>query len=92
MCLQFCQIGGKMEKKNKKMMIDEDLFRMMYQYFIYDREDLHEKISEGLVNKMDRLINRDLYTKSLTADTNEERETNRVAYLNRKGIPEEFRW
>lgn len=29
-----------MEKKNKKMMIDEDLFRMLYQYFIYDREDL----------------------------------------------------
>ena len=29
-----------MEKKNKKMMIDEDLFRMMYQYFIYDREEV----------------------------------------------------
>lgn len=81
-----------MEKKNKKMMIDEDLFRMLYQYFIYDREDLREEISEGLVEKMDRLINRDLYTKSLTAGTDEERESNRVAYLNRKGIPEEFRW
>ena len=81
-----------MEKKNKKMMIDEDLFRMMYQYFIYDREDLREEISEGLVEKMDRLITRDLYTKSLTTGTDEERESNRVAYLNRKGIPEEFRW
>ena len=81
-----------MEKKNKKMMIDEDLFRMMYQYFIYDREDLREEISEGLVEKMDRLITRDFYTKSLTAGTDEERESNRVAYLNRKGIPEEFRW
>ena len=48
-----------MEKKNKKMMIDEDLFRMMYQYFIYDREDLRQEISEGLVEKMDRLIDRD---------------------------------
>ena len=53
-----------MEKKNKKMMIDEDLFRMMYQYFIFDREDLREEISEGLVEKMDRLITRDLYTKA----------------------------
>ena len=81
-----------MEKKNKKMMIDEDLFRMMYQYFIYDREDLREEISEGLVEKMNRLIIRDLYTKSLTADTDEERESSRVAYLNRKEIPEDFRW
>lgn len=74
------------------MMIDEDLFRMMYQYFIYDREDLREEISEGLVEKMNRLIIRDLYTKSLTADTDEERESSRVAYLNRKEIPEDFRW
>ena len=81
-----------MEKKNKKMMIDEDLFRMLYQYFIYDREDLREEISEGLVEKMDRLITRDLYTKSLIGGTDEERESNRVAYLNRKGIPEDFRW
>ena len=88
MCLQFCLIGGKMEKKNKKMMIDEDLFRMMYQYFIYDREVLREEICEGL----NRIIIRDLYTKSLTAGTDEERESNRIAYLNRKGIPEDFRW
>ena len=54
-----------MEKKNKKMMIDEDLFRMLYQY---------------------------LYTKSLIAGTDEERETSRIAYLNRKGIPENLRW
>ena len=80
------------EKKNKKMMIDEDLFRMLYQYFIYGREDLREEISEGLVEKMDRLITRDLYTKSLIAGTDEERETSRIAYLNRKGIPENLRW
>lgn len=81
-----------MEKKNKKMMIDEDLFRMLYQYFIYGREDLREEISEGLVEKMDRLITRNLYTKSLIAGTDEERETSRIAYLNRKGIPENLRW
>lgn len=74
------------------MMIDEDLFRMLYQYFIYGREDLREEISEGLVEKMDRLITRDLYTKSLIAGTDEERETSRIAYLNRKGIPENLRW
>lgn len=33
--------------ENKKMMIDEDLFRMLYQYFIFEREDLREEISEG---------------------------------------------
>ena len=47
-----------MEKKNKKMMIDEDLFRMMYQYFIYDREDLRQEISEGLVEKIGIYIGR----------------------------------
>ena len=81
-----------MEKKNKRLMIDLDLFRMMYQYFLCNREDLHEAICEGLVAKMDKLIDRNLYTKSLTADTDEEKETNRLAYLNRKGIPEDFRW
>ena len=53
---------------------------------------MREEISEGLVEKMDRLITRDLYTKSLIAGTDEERETSRIAYLNRKGIPENLRW
>ena len=53
---------------------------------------MSEEISEGLVEKMDRLITIDLYTKSLIAGTDEERETSRIAYLNRKGIPEDFRW
>ena len=45
------QIGGKMEKKNKKMMIDEDLFRMMYQYFIYDREESDKIVHSGIKDR-----------------------------------------
>ena len=73
-------------------MISEDLFRMIYQYFLCDRLDLRKDICNGLIEKMEKRIDRDLYTKSLTADTDEEKEASRIAYLNRKGIPEDFRW
>ena len=78
--------------ENKRIMISEDLFRMIYQYFLCNRVDLHEDICNGLIEKMEKRIDRDLYTKSLTADTDEEKEASRIAYLNRKGIPEDFRW
>ena len=78
--------------ENKRIIISEDLFRMIYQYFLCNRSDLREDICNGLVEKMEKRIDRDLYTKSLTAITDEEKEANRKAYLDRKGIPEDFRW
>ena len=46
-----------------------------------------EEICKGLMEKVERMANRQLYTQSKTAPTEEEREN-----LDRRGIPESFRW
>ena len=50
-------------------MTDEELFRMIYQYFIYGREDETELIKAGLKDKM---ILRNIYIESKTAESVEE--------------------
>jgi len=69
-----------MDEKVKQIKIDEDLFRMIYQYFIYGREDETELIKAGLKDKMDKMILRNIYTESKTAESVEERE-------NARGFP-----
>ena len=81
-----------MDKRTKQVMIDEDLFRMMYQYFIYEREDEIELIKAGLINKMERMILRNIYTESKTAKSKEARERARNNYLDEKQIRQDFRW
>ena len=66
-----------MDEKVKQIKIDEDLFRMIYQYFIYGREDETELIKAGLKDKMDKMILRNIYTESKTAESVEERENAR---------------
>ena len=78
-----------MVEKVKQIKIDEDLFRMIYQYFIYGREDETELIKAGIKDKM---ILRNIYTESKTAESVEERENARKEYLDRKEILEDFRW
>lgn len=51
-------------------------------------EQLHRKLDE----KLNKLMEHYFYTKSKTAPTDEEREKARQEYLNRKGIPQSFRW
>ena len=46
----------------------------------------------GLEKKLDALVLRELYGKSKTALTEEEREKARQEYLDRRGIPNSFRW
>ena len=45
-----------------------------------------------LNRKLNDMIDRDLFTKHKTAPTPEQRETARQQYLDRRGIPESFRW
>ena len=49
-------------------------------------------IKQGLEKKLDRTVMRDLYGKFKTAPTEEERERARKEYLDRRGVPESFRW
>lgn len=41
---------------------------------------------------MNAMVERELYTKSKTAQTEEEREKARQEYLDKRGIQKDFRW
>ena len=49
-------------------------------------------VKKGLEQKMNAMVERELYTKSKTAPSEEEREKARQEYLDRRGIQADFRW
>ena len=51
-----------------------------------------QRAKNGLEKKLDQIVTRDLYSRSKTANTAEEREKARQEYLNKKGIHQDFRW
>lgn len=56
-------------------------------------EDSHvDEIRIGLEKKLDAMVVRELYGKSKTALKETEREKARQEYLDRRGIPDSFRW
>ena len=65
----------------KNVMIPEELFGKIIKYHLLDQE-----------KKLDAMVNREVYSKSKTAPTEEEREKFRQEYLDRKGMQESFRW
>ena len=73
-------------------MISAELFRKIIKYHLLDQKREAEDIRKGLEKKLDTMANRELYSKYKTAPTEEEREKSRQEYLDRKGIPESFRW
>lgn len=74
----------------KTVQISIDLFKELYEFFETGDGD-PEQIRKELEAKMDALINRQIYSQSKTAPIAEEREKARIAYLDRKGIREDFR-
>ena len=78
--------------QNKNVQIPYELFFQLLQYFLMDNYDGEEIIRLGLEKKLDAMVNREVYSKSKTALTEEEREKFRQEYLDRRGIPENFRW
>ena len=78
--------------QNRNVQIPYELFLQLLQYFLMDNYDGEEKIRLGLEQKLDEMVNREMYSKFKTAPTEEEREKFRQEYLDRKGIQESFRW
>ena len=46
----------------------------------------------GLEKKLDAMLNRQLYSQYKTAPTEEQREQARQEYLDRRGVPQSYRW
>lgn len=78
--------------KMKNVQITFTLFRQLVSYHLMEDQSCSEEICKGLMEKVDRMANRQLYTQSKTAPTEEEREKSRQEYLDRRCVPESFRW
>lgn len=76
----------------KNVQIPQELFMKLLRYHLLDADSCAEKIKKVLEQKMNTMVERELYTRSKTAPTEEEREKARQEYLDRRGIPEDFRW
>lgn len=64
----------------------------LIRFHLMEDVSCEREIRQELENKLDRMVMRDLYGKSKTAPTEEEREQARKEYLDRRGVSENFRW
>lgn len=80
-----------MEKK-KNVTIPEELFIDLVKYFLADIRWDEDRIRSGLQEKLEAMVKRELYTRYKTAATPAERERARREYLEKVGMPENFRW
>ena len=76
----------------KQIQISEKLFIALMKYHVMDLEEVQPYIKKGLMDKMDSITMRLLYSKYKTAPTEEEKEKARMEYLDKRGVPESFRW
>ena len=76
----------------KSVNISVVLFFYLYDYFVYGDVSKHDEITAKLKEKMNRMQLRKLYSDSKTAETETEREAARNEYLDRIGVPEDFRF
>lgn len=74
--------------------ISEELFVHLSRFFLFGDESpqTREKIAQGLKSKLAAMEKRQAYTAYKTAETAEEREQARQDYLNKIGLPTDFRW
>ena len=76
----------------KNVQISQDLFMQLRRFHLMEDVGCESEIKQELEKKLDKMVMRDLYGKFKTAPTEEERERARKEYLNRRGVPESFRW
>ena len=76
----------------KNVQIPQELFMKLFRYHLLDDDSCTEDVKKGLEQTMKTMVDRELYTKSKTAPTEEEREKARQEYLDRRGIQADFRW
>ena len=76
----------------KNVQVPQQLFMKLLRYHLLDDDSGADDVKKGLEQKMNTMVERELYTKSKTAPTEEEREKARQEYLDRRGIQADFRW
>ena len=81
-----------MNNKEKQVQIPLSLTNRLFRYFLCDDDSVYDDIKKELESKLDKMLAHELYTRSKTADTAEERERARQQYLDKVGIHKDFRW
>ena len=76
----------------KQVQIPQELFVLLLHYHLMEDDSREDEIRIGLEKKLDAVVLRELYEKSKTAPTEEEREKARQEYLDRRGTSDSFRW
>ena len=76
----------------KNVQITYVLFVDLVLYHLRGEEDYDEDIRRGLSQKIDAVLNRPLSSQYKTAPTEEQREQAREEYLDRRGVPQSYRW
>lgn len=76
----------------KNVQITQELFLSLVKYHLLEATEEEEKIKKGLVEKLDAMEKRQIYSQYKSAPTEEEREKARQEYLDRVGISPSFRW
>ena len=71
----------------KSVQIPYDLFVDLVLYHLNGEDDFDEEIRQGLEQKLDAILNRQLYSQYKTAPPEEEQEE-----LARRGAPQSYRW
>lgn len=76
----------------KSVQISYELFVDLVLYHLNDEDDFQDDIRQGLSQKLDAMLNCQLYSQYKTAPTEEQREQARQEYLDRRGVPQSYRW
>lgn len=76
----------------KNVQIAESLFISLVRFHLLEETEELPKIEKGLMDKLDALEKRRLYTQYKTASADAEKENARKKYINSQGIPNKFQW
>ena len=76
----------------KNVQISQELFVALLHYHLSGENEYEEIIEQGLEQKLDAMLRHEPYAQYKTAPTEEQREQARQEYLDRRGVPESFRW
>ncbi len=76
----------------KNVQIPYELFMLLLRYHLVEDDDCLNEIRRGLEQKLDSMVRHELYAKYKIAPTQEKREKARQEYLERRGVPDSFRW
>lgn len=76
----------------KNVQITEDMFKKLVMFFLMGETNTSHEIEAYLEDKLDRLVMHDLYSRYKTDPSGDERRKAIDRYLDKKGVPDSFRY